>query len=83
MSDEELIEFFTSVGYREVRKLPDGNFVGIVPLMFTTGLCIDLNSCGHNKRFCFKKEADALQALANLQSVDDEPTGWIARRPEL
>jgi len=83
MTDEELIAYFTSVGYENVRKLPDGNFAGTVRLMFTTGLCIDLNGMGHNTRFCFTEKADALRALAELKTVDDVPTGWIARRPEL
>lgn len=70
-------------GYTPVRQLPDGSWAGLTRLLYTTGLCLGLSELGHQRRFCYGKEADALKALNHLQSASDEPTGWIARRPEV
>lgn len=75
------IKFFEDQGYTNVRQLPDGSFAGLVPLIYTVGLCIGLDEINWKKRFCFEDYKRALLELEKLESIDDEPVdGWVARR---
>ena len=74
-------EEFEGLGYRHVKQLPDGCWVGIIDLAFTTAICIDLNETGYLYRFCFKEEEMAISALTKMQSAEEVPIGWIACRP--
>jgi hypothetical protein len=73
-------EEWLRMNYREVRKLPDGSYAGIDRLLFTTAIFLDLDRWGWGKRFCFEDHALAAQRFNELQSADDEPQGFIARR---
>lgn len=73
---------FAAEGYTEVRQLDDGTWAGLIPLITTTGLCLALHDGGYARRFCFKDHARAVAELGKLGGCLDEPTGWIARRPE-
>lgn len=66
--------------YEHLRELPDGTIVGIGTLFFTTALYVDLNEYGWERRFCFKDREKAIEELKKLQSCEDLPEGWIARR---
>jgi hypothetical protein len=66
--------------YRDIRTLDDGTIVATVDLMFTRAICIDLTRTGYDKRFCFDDRALADAEFAKLQTGDDEPAGFIARR---
>lgn len=70
-------------GYIDARVLPDGSIAGVQRLMFTTGLFLGCTAWGYGRRFCFKSDALAMRRFAELQSEDDTPEGWHARRPEL
>ncbi len=75
------VDFLKRAGYLQPRQLPDGSWAGLIPLLYTTGLCLGIGEMGYRYRFCFERREDAMVALENLTSMDDEPTGWIARRP--
>lgn len=81
-SNETLVAYLATQGYTHVRVLPDGTIAGLVELMFTTGLCMGLNETSWQKRYCFEQRSDAMDALQGLTSLTDEPSGWIARRPQ-
>ncbi|OIQ67955.1 hypothetical protein GALL_504630 [mine drainage metagenome] len=74
-------DFFTEQGYLQPRQLPDGSWAALMPLLYTTGLCLGLRDQTYERRFCFERPDAAVRALNALESKDDEPTGWIARRP--
>lgn len=67
--------------YPAVRVLPDGSIAAISPLLTTTAVVMGCTRDGWAKRYCFESSTRAFHVLADLQSEDDEPTGWIARRP--
>jgi len=67
--------------YPQVRELPDGSIAAVVPLLTTTGLILGLTRYGYERRFCFESHELAMQRFNELQSEDDEPAGWVARRP--
>lgn len=74
------LEAFCRANYHTVRKLPDGTLVALHRLMFTLAIFVDLNQWGYEKRYCFKDFDLARSEFEKLQSVDDVPTGFIARR---
>lgn len=78
---DKLAEWLAS-NYDTVRQLPDGSFAGLSRLMFTTGVYLGLNRWGYGNRYCFESPDKAREVFDALQSEDDEPAGWVARRPE-
>jgi hypothetical protein len=66
--------------YREVRVLPDGSVAALADLLYTRAIVLDCDLIGYGARFCFKDKALADQRFAELQSADDVPEGFIARR---
>lgn len=66
----------------EVRALPDGSVAMLVDLMYTRAICLGATAWGYSSRFCFEDRERATAAFATLQTEDDVPVGWIARRPE-
>lgn len=65
------------------RQLDDGTYVALGRLMFTTALFIGVGPITpYKRRYCFTTLANALGEYHDLQTGDDEPVGWIARRPE-
>lgn len=70
-------------GFIVAKRLDDGTYVGITQLMFTWGLCIGITQqSAYTKRFCFEDAAECLHEYSKLSDSQQEPTGWIARRPE-
>lgn len=73
-------EFFRDMGYATSRQLDDGTWVGLVPLLFTTGICIGLDEIGWEKRYCFEDKLKCIQEYDKLRTHDDIPMGWVAKR---
>lgn len=70
-------------GFIVAKRLDDGTYVGITKLMFTWGLCIGITThTAYTKRFCYEDASECLHQYVKLAQVDQEPIGWIARRPE-
>jgi hypothetical protein len=69
-----------AMDYQKVRILPDGSIACIDTLMFTTAIFTGCDRHGFERRFCFEDHALAYQRFAELQSAEDEPQGFIARR---
>lgn len=87
MTDEEWPELHDWLmrhgGYIDVRLLPDGSIAGLMRLLTTVAICLDVTrTCSYERRFCFRDAALAMQRFSELQSEDDTPEGWHARRPE-
>lgn len=82
---DEFIDWLTrEQGFACARRLPDGTYVGVCNLMFTKGLCIGVTPFQtYARRYCYQSLGDALAEYNLLQTGDDLPSGWIARRPEL
>lgn len=72
--------FFLDQGYLRVRKLEDGSFIGLGKLIFTTAVYVDLNSSGYDRRYCFKEPTKALEEFEKMRTLEDEPTGFVAKR---
>lgn len=80
MTPKELQQLAEHWFFHEMRQLDDGTVIGLGPLMFTTAIYIDVEQWGWGKRFCFKDPDEAAREFHRLQSGDDEPEGYVARR---
>jgi hypothetical protein len=60
--------------------LPDGSIAALGELMFTRAIYLGCHHYGWQKRFCFSDRSLANKRFAELQSEDDEPQGYIAKR---
>ena len=80
MNKTDFLQFLAENGYFNVRELPDGTFAALYRLMFTTAICTGLTELGWAYRWCFEDPALAASELARMDAMDDEPTGYVARR---
>ena len=80
MTDKLLEEIKALGDYQDVRALDDGTIVGMGNLMFTKAIYMDLNLYGWGRRFCVQDRALADAEFKKLQTGEEEPVGWIARR---
>lgn len=72
----------TMGGFREVRVLPDGSIAALGDLLYTRAIHLGCDLWGWSRRFCFSDRARADSDFAKLQTEDDTPDGWVARRPK-
>ncbi len=80
MISPELQQLLDENHYYEARELPDGTVAALYRLMFTTAICTGIDDFGYAYRWCFEDPALALRQLSLLQSMDEEPVGYVARR---
>jgi len=74
-------DFFLNEGYQCPLQLKDGTWVALLPLIYTTAIVMGLDDTCYSKRYCFESLFDAFDQLMLLESTDNEPVGWIAKRP--
>ncbi|MBX8557016.1 hypothetical protein K5D43_21295 [Pseudomonas cichorii] len=64
------------------KRLSDGTYAGVLPLMFTYAICLGVTQeAAFKKRFCYEDTVVCLHEYSQLASFNDEPAGWVARRP--
>ena len=82
--DAETLELVKALrqDYEWARVLDDGSIAAVGRLFYTTALYLGMDRCGWERRFCYADSLQALEVLCALKSEDDEPEGWVARRPE-
>lgn len=66
--------------YPLVKRLDDGSFAAVCPLLYTVSILLGCNRTGYGRRFCFEGWEKALEQFGKLKTEDDEPAGFIARR---
>lgn len=70
-------------GFIAAKRLDDGSYAGIQPLLFTHAICIGVTQVSaYTKRFCYEDGPTCLHEWRELKQFSDEPTGWVARRPD-
>lgn len=69
--------------YTNVREL-NGNLCAVHPFLFTWAICVGINMEGneHKTRYCYEKQEDAEEALAEWDGRGDPPGPWIKQKPE-
>lgn len=82
-ASQQLAEEVRAQGvYLAVRVLPDGSVAALMELMYTRSILLGVSLWSWERRFCFADRSLANRRFYALQSEDDEPEGWVARRPE-
>lgn len=77
---ERIVDDMRDMGYLNARALPDGSVVALGDLVFTRAIYMDCHEVGWQRRYCFEDRSLAMAEYMRLQSSDDEPTGYIAKR---
>lgn len=70
-----------TMGYSRARVLSDGSVAAICELIWTRAICLGVTELSWSRRFCFADRELADRRFVELQSEDDEPAGFVARRP--
>jgi hypothetical protein len=80
---------FLALGYYRVRRLPNGEWLALARMMFSTGLCLveepdptDQVSNGLRTRFCYEHAREAEAAFLAWDGEGDPPGNWIKQKPE-
>jgi hypothetical protein len=74
-------DFLNYAGYQFVRQLPTGVWVGIRPMLYTTGLFVGLDETGYVSRYCYEHFRDAVTDCLSWTGVGDPPGQWIKHKP--
>lgn len=61
--------------YIDLRRLPDGRWIGVHRLLFHWTLHIDINWVGYHDRYCYPTRQSALDAMWSWDGTGD-PDGW-------
>ena len=64
-------------GYRGVRRLPSGDYAGVLRMFYTAGLFVGLDASGYKTRYCYETMSEATAALLLWDGEGDPPGGWI------
>ena len=69
--------------FMDWRQLDDGTYVALGRLAFTVAIYIGVGPITpYKRRYCFADLATASAEYLDLKTGQDEPSGWLARRPE-
>lgn len=69
-------------GFRGAKRMPDGNYAGIMRLAFTNAICLGVTpSDTFTFRFCYEDSTQCLSEYQRASSINDQLEGWVARRP--
>lgn len=77
-----LIQTFERLGIRSVRQLPDGRWIGIQTMLFTTALMVGIDATGYVMRYCYEQASDAEAACRLWTGSGDPPGPWIKAKGE-
>ena len=77
---EQIAEFVKQQGDLAVSILPDNSVAALVELLFTRAIILGCTQGSWAHRFCFNDRELAVERFLELQSEDDEPQGFVARR---
>lgn len=77
MNDTEFIAIMRSFGYINVRKLPNGVWIGVARMIYTAGLLVGLTIEGYSGRYCYPTLLDATDAVKLWDGNGDPPGPWI------
>lgn len=72
---EEVENFLLSNGFITFRQLETGEWIGILPLMFTTSVCMDVTPISaFAYRWCFADAQEAILFFAEAKEFDEVPS---------
>lgn len=82
MTAEEILAELKDQYPLGVKILPDGSVACLVDLVTTRSIMLGVDEWAFTRRFCFTDRWLADLRWEELQSKDDIPAGYTARRPQ-
>lgn len=79
---EPIFQWCIDNGYRWLRLLPTGEWIGVQNMLFTTGLFVGVDAIGWRTRFCFETPNEAIIASLMWDGAGWPPGYWIKQKPE-
>lgn len=81
--DDAIKQALASNGYRLIRKLPDGRWIALYGMLYTTGLFVlPPDGSSWTTRYCYENDRDATEDVASWDGTGDPPGRWIKQKPE-
>ena len=80
MSDMQKI--LEDEGYMCVRRMKNGEWIGVSMQIYTCGLCVGLNEHEYKRRYCYEKLRYALIAASQYEGEGDPIGPWIKVKGE-
>lgn len=73
-TDDQIKEFLKEQGFIEVRRLEDGEWVGLLRLAFTMSVCCGIDEmCPFKYRWCFADTSEAYLFYTTVKDYDEVP----------
>jgi hypothetical protein len=68
-------------GFLVLRLLPNGRIAGLLPMIFTVGVAVDVEADGtYSSRWCYPDLASAAQGLLDWDGTGDPPGPWLKHK---
>lgn len=76
-------EFFERMGYRYVRQMKNGKWIGLNKQIYTTRLVVGLDITGYDYGYCYALYDDAVKAIQQYEGEGDPIGPWIKLKGDL
>lgn len=74
LNDDVVVDILLGHGFKKVRKIKDGSWIGILPLAFTTSVCMDIEEINPFRyRWCFSDPSEANHFFDTADDYDEVP----------
>lgn len=84
MDNIQLYRLLRGEGYTDLRLLRDGKWVGVLPMIYTFRVNVDLTEHGHGGGVDFETYTEAQYFANTMQRIDDwPPVGGLADKRKL
>lgn len=80
VTDLTIVAALKREGYQGVRQLPNGEWVGVFPFLYTAGLCVGLTPWGYRTRYCYESRSEAHMVALIWDGTGDPPGNWVKRK---
>ena len=67
-------------GYLAIKELKDGRLVGLIKMLFSVAIVVDINVIGYSHKYCYPEAQDAFNDYIEW-SGENHPSGnWSKRK---
>lgn len=82
--DEQVRRALVQSGYLKPRRLPDGRWIAVQRMLYTTGLFVMFDDpiSGWKTRYCYELYSQAARDATVWTGEGDPPGPWIKQKPE-
>lgn len=70
-----------ALGYSHVRMLPNGQWIGVMKMIYTWGLFVGIDRITYERRYCYEHCSGAIEAARKWNGAGDPLGPWIKEKP--